>query len=293
MPMSSLISLFRQHYPQGSLCCDLLEIDRGLYIVQASITLEGIVVATALAAQCPLEAAEDLAKERAIASLDLPHGSPTEFTPKADKSDKIVTDSGPAKQSSQASPSKKETKPSKQSGKAVISSPPTKATPAPVVEKSPVVEVIAAPAQTATSVSVSFPPSPDPVLPLEEPVLTQAMANNSLDQLDELPFANPELQLDLATGRSPETPELPLPIETEPEPSEPAMANAGATDLPEGPMDFSEIIARSNLELKRLGWTSEQGRNYLLQTYGKRSRQLLSDEQLIEFLAYLEQQPTP
>jgi hypothetical protein len=64
-------------------------------------------------------------------------------------------------------------------------------------------------------------------------------------------------------------------------------------EVEEEPIDFSEIIARSNLELKRLGWTSEQGRNYLLQTYGKRSRQLLSDEQLIEFLAYLEQQPTP
>ncbi|MBE9241492.1 hypothetical protein IQ221_10895, partial [Synechocystis salina LEGE 00041] len=132
MPMSSLISLFRQHYPQGSLCCDLLEIDRGLYIVQASITLEGIVVATALAAQCPLEAAEDLAKERVIASLDLPHGSPTEFTPKADKPEKGVAETGPAQQSSQASPSKKETKSSKQSSKIVA--------PAPVPAKPPVLE---------------------------------------------------------------------------------------------------------------------------------------------------------
>jgi hypothetical protein len=64
-------------------------------------------------------------------------------------------------------------------------------------------------------------------------------------------------------------------------------------DVKENSLDFSEIIARSNMELKRLGWTSEQGRNYLLHTYGKRSRQLLSDEQLIEFLAYLEQQSTP
>jgi hypothetical protein len=80
-----------------------------------------------------------------------------------------------------------------------------------------------------------------------------------------------------------------------PEPT-PTVTEALAGDRPETleePIDFSEIIARSNLELKRLGWTSEQGRNYLLQTYGKRSRQLLSDEQLIEFLAYLEQQPTP
>ncbi|MBE9196836.1 hypothetical protein IQ219_16340, partial [Synechocystis sp. LEGE 06083] len=167
--------------------------------------------------------------------------------------------------------------------------------PAPVPAKPPVLEAIAAPAQTVTSPVVSFPPSPDPVLPLEEPAPPPAMANTSFEQPEEHPPVDPEPQLDFAPKQSPETPELPLPlpVETEPEPSEPAMASAGATDLPEGPMDFSEIIARSNLELKRLGWTSEQGRNYLLQTYGKRSRQLLSDEQLIEFLAYLEQQPTP
>lgn len=277
--MSSLISLFRQHYPQGSLCCELLEIDRGLYIVQASITLEGIVVATALAAQCPLEAAEDLAKERAIASLDLPHGSPTESTPKADKPDKAITDTGPAQQSPQVYPSKKETKSSKQSSKVVP--------PAPVPAKPPVVEAIAAPAQTVTSPAVSFPPSPDPILPLEETESPPAMVNNSFEQAEDHPPVHPEPQLEFTT------PELPLPIETEPAQSEPPMTSAGATDLSEGPMDFSEIIARSNLELKRLGWTSEQGRNYLLQTYGKRSRQLLSDEQLIEFLAYLEQQPDP
>jgi hypothetical protein len=58
-------------------------------------------------------------------------------------------------------------------------------------------------------------------------------------------------------------------------------------------LDFSEIIAKSNVEIKRLGWTNEQGKQYLLQTYGKRSRQLLSDEELLEFLHYLESQPTP
>jgi hypothetical protein len=285
--MSSLISLFRHHYPQGSLCCDLLEIDRGLYIVQASITLEGIVVATALAAQSPLEAAEDLAKERAIASLDLGHGSPTELTPRADKSDKGAPDIGRAQQSAQVTPAKKETKPSKQSSTAVTSPPPTKTIPAPVVEKSPEVGAIAAPEPTLTPAPISFPPSPDPVLPLEEPASPLAMINGTFEQSEEAPPVDSEPQLDFVT------PELPLSVEAQSESPEPAMAIAGATEMPTGPMDFSEIIARSNLELKRLGWTSEQGRNYLLQTYGKRSRQLLSDEQLIEFLAYLEQQPDP
>lgn len=290
MPMSSLIPLFRQHYPQGSLCCDLLEIDRGLYIVQASITLDGVVVASALAAQSPLEDAEDLAKERAIASLDLTHISST--VPQS--SPTAIVEDMEAKPSPPPSSPKKESKSPKQNHK-VVTPPaivnPTPVTPAhtptPVVEKSPEVEAIAAPEPTLTSAPISFPPSPDPVLPLEEPTPAPAMVNSTFNQPEESAPIDSELQLDFAT------PELPLAVEAKPDSPEPDMAVSGAKELPAGPMDFSEIIARSNLELKRLGWTSEQGRNYLLQTYGKRSRQLLSDEQLIEFLAYLEQQPDP
>jgi hypothetical protein len=46
------------------------------------------------------------------------------------------------------------------------------------------------------------------------------------------------------------------------------------------------------IELKRLGWTSEQGRNYLLQTYGKRSRFMLTDKEILNFLDYLKNLPT-
>lgn len=100
--------------------------------------------------------------------------------------------------------------------------------------------------------------------------------------------------------------EMPLSVPPEPEPvteleSAPEMVtNASTTpaatatmDTSDAALDFSDIIARSDVELKRLGWTSEQGRNYLLETYGKRSRQLLSDEELLEFLRYLESQSTP
>ncbi|BDA39384.1 hypothetical protein [Candidatus Atelocyanobacterium thalassae] len=58
-------------------------------------------------------------------------------------------------------------------------------------------------------------------------------------------------------------------------------------------LDFSEIIARSNIELKRVKWTTEQGRDYLIKTYEKRSRQVLSDKELLDFLHYLENLPTP
>ena len=55
-------------------------------------------------------------------------------------------------------------------------------------------------------------------------------------------------------------------------------------------MDFAQIIDETTIEMKRLSWTQEQGRKYLLETYGKKSRHLLSDEELIEFLEHLKAQ---
>ena len=59
------------------------------------------------------------------------------------------------------------------------------------------------------------------------------------------------------------------------------------------PTDMSDIIARTTVEIKRLGWTDKLGREYLLKTYGKKSRSHLSDQELRGFLDYLESQPNP
>ncbi len=55
----------------------------------------------------------------------------------------------------------------------------------------------------------------------------------------------------------------------------------------ENTIEFVDIINQTNVELRRLGWNAQKGKEYLLATYGKRSRQLLSDEELLDFLAYL------
>jgi hypothetical protein len=51
------------------------------------------------------------------------------------------------------------------------------------------------------------------------------------------------------------------------------------------------LLEESNLELKRLGWTQQQGKDYLIQAYGKQSRQHLTDAQMSEFVTYLKAQP--
>lgn len=58
--------------------------------------------------------------------------------------------------------------------------------------------------------------------------------------------------------------------------------------VPQVEEDDSDLIRETNFQLKRLGWTSQQGKDYLLDKYGKRSRQLLSIEELKDFLLYLE-----
>jgi hypothetical protein len=58
------------------------------------------------------------------------------------------------------------------------------------------------------------------------------------------------------------------------------------------PIDSSQMIAMINLELKRIGWNTEKGREYLLSTYGKKSRHMLSDQELADFLEHLKSEPS-
>jgi hypothetical protein len=59
------------------------------------------------------------------------------------------------------------------------------------------------------------------------------------------------------------------------------------------PVDLSDILAKTDVQIERLGWTPEQGKDYLVKTYGKRGRTLLNEEELLDFLKYLQSQPDP
>jgi hypothetical protein len=63
---------------------------------------------------------------------------------------------------------------------------------------------------------------------------------------------------------------------------EEAIASSGA--------EYDELIAKIDTELKRLCWSSQQGKEYIMRTYGKRSRVLMFDHELHDFLRYLESQ---
>lgn len=101
----------------------------------------------------------------------------------------------------------------------------------------------------------------------------------------------------MALGLTPKEPEVPRPMlpspppQPAPEPGE--TPTAGVTSPPEPPkVDMLDILAQTTAEMKRLGWTNAQGREYLRRTYGRNSRQELTDQELLDFLNYLRSQPT-
>ena len=58
-------------------------------------------------------------------------------------------------------------------------------------------------------------------------------------------------------------------------------------------LNFSrdEMMEQVMAEIRRIGWGKRQGSEYLLRTYGAKTRQELRDDQLQEFLSYLQNQP--
>ncbi|OCQ94233.1 hypothetical protein BCD64_05545 [Nostoc sp. MBR 210] len=52
----------------------------------------------------------------------------------------------------------------------------------------------------------------------------------------------------------------------------------------------ADFIAKTDAYLSQLNWTSQQGREYLQQKYGKKSRYLLSETELVDFVDYLQLQ---
>ncbi len=131
----------------------------------------------------------------------------------------------------------------------------------------------------------------DPAPLTAEPIPTATPELVSLVSIDEseeaaVTLEPPDAELDPSDDSGP-----PLDAMSE-EPNQPSAATIALENFSTSPnpVDLSDVIAQTDVELARLGWTSVQGREYLEKTYGKRSRQLLTDEELLGFLLYLEDQ---
>jgi hypothetical protein len=147
---------------------------------------------------------------------------------------------------------------------------------------------------------------------LRSPMLTQASrdSSNSLPsanfnalgagsgQLNELSDSLPltmqtiqaESAIDYATeyGGNDHLPEADLPLSSDPVPSK-----SSAPQISPEPVDLSDAISKIDVEMERLSWTKPQGRDYLVRTFDKKSRQQLTNDELLQFLSHLKSLPTP
>jgi hypothetical protein len=259
-----MFNQLRVHYPQGSLISELLAIEHGKYVVRALVQNDGATLATGLAAADTVEQAEDIARSRALAVLGI---QPTTDTPKTAATTVAptpppVTTFPAVNQRQIPAPSPIE-EPTVGNGEMAVPSP--KASRQAPLEKN----------FTTPSVEEEIPFSEDFSAAEVERFEEDNLVEPTLEPLETLPHPQPTVS--------------PVPSysfsEVQPE--------ATKISTPSTPIDFSDIMAKTNVELKRLGWTTEQGRKYLMETYGKRSRQRLTDEELIDFLHHLELEPSP
>ncbi len=64
------------------------------------------------------------------------------------------------------------------------------------------------------------------------------------------------------------------------------------TEPPESPMDLSDLISQTAVQMQRVGWNQDKGKEYLMKNFRKTSRQQLTAKELHQFLSHLKSLPT-
>ena len=273
-----MFAQFRVRYPTGSLISELLTIYNGKFVVRALVQIDGVTKATGMAVADTIELAEDQARIRALELLGI-HLSWGQTD---------TTDNSASPEYSQRPIFSSEKREIPHSG------------------------------QGTTDPSWSNHANLDSSFPER----TTHSAKSHLEVTEDTAENFDSTFTDRGTNRFLETPKL-TPVTSFAEESEPPVTFSNVTPiasrrhesekaiapLPEieseisdrsteaiedtSPDDFSDLIARTNVQIKRLGWTKKQGSDHLLRTYGKKTRQELKKEELDDFLEYLEAQPNP
>ncbi len=294
-----MLAQLRLQYPQSCLISELLEIKHGKYIVRALVQVEGVSIATGLGSGETVEIAEDHARERALAILDLEASlSTTAIAP--------VVPATPLVAASVTPPD----------GETLLAAP-VMATIVPPITTSliaPPITSVANPVvqPVVTEIPTSEIKTPISVVQLqpkiEEEMIQEQEAVSPQETSPQPPI--PTIEKTEKTEKTEKIVSLHIVPDTQPAETYPQPVVTGVPDLesskfnvekeekkaknktsPVAIPDIKDVMAKTEIEIRRLGWTTQQGRNFLLQRYGKRARTLLSDEELLDFLSYLEEQP--
>lgn len=259
-----LFTQLQSRYPTSSLLCELVQIYEGNFIVRAVVQVGGETLVTSMASALSVEQAEDQARLRvlkllgilSLASTALPSFQPSGFE-------------------------RLHPQMSGSMDKEPVAALTTPATPGPTTA-----------ATTFTEVKpVSIPPFSFETSATPEP-LNSRQAAPSLDEPDL--FSSNRVEAGVSVLPQPASDP---PVEKAPQrngKSKKAVSKPDAIPTPpplSEPFDLTPLFLQIEGEMERIGWTKEQGRNHLQRTYNKRSRQQLTDEELVDFLNYLKTYP--
>ncbi|NJL79214.1 MAG: hypothetical protein HC917_10825 [Richelia sp. SM2_1_7] len=289
-----MLAQFQSLYPTGSLISELVQIYNGKYIVRSSVQIEGVTRATGMAAAETIEEAEDRSRIRALMVL--------------------ITKDEPQAQVQQQVIEQKEVITSPQPNLQLFSNRSLSVRADEAVEYTNTNPNLTEATQTiASQTPITSPSNPTEVpqsTPSNSPEFFSSDDNSDIyDQdldkplpiptYDEPEFDAPIEDTDIMSDYQPEaeensTPNNVTPINRSAEinsTQKTSKTTATKRKKKTEPVDLSDVIAKTDVELERLGWTPQQGREYLINTYGKRGRTLLTEEELLDFLTYLESLP--
>jgi hypothetical protein len=267
---------FWQQYPQGSILSELLQIHGETYIVRITFKSAEQTLVSTLAAADRLEVAEATAHRQALEILGLAVNAEPAVLSTATLVDSVpdVTVSASLAAPVVPDPIPVEISPISQDEGSL-----TEVEPAPTVNPNNAAPTVAeAPAQKELAMSKplemrinqeSLPSSEELPLP----------ATPTKSRTKKAPVVEPVSEPEMVMAEEPPAPAIALrPVE-------------GIAD--EVPLTVTDMIPLINMELKRLNWTKEQGRDYMVTLYNKRASALLSDEELFGLLQHLKAEPGP
>lgn len=269
-----MLAQFRALYPTGQLICELLTIHHGKFVVRCLVQVDGKTLATGMSAAESVEDAEDRARLRSLALLAFaaPIPAPIEPVPVPAPVAAAVPIPAPAIEPV-AVP-------------APVAAVPALA-PLPVLEM-PVADQFALPHQS-NFVNSESKFNEEPIAPVPEPLPP------TVDRVEAAGFSPKQLDSDawLSSSYGEPLPELEVPSLSDRELSQGAAEvrelQPIAMGIPSDSIeDASDTIAQIDAILMRLKWKKTQESDCLKHNYGVSSQRELSNEQLVDFLEYLE-----
>ncbi len=261
--MHSLFLQLQSRYPTSSLLTELVQVHKGMFIVRALVQVGGTAIAAGMASAASVEQAEDQARIRVLSLLGIvaDFAEPTLVQPAVASNGSGTTTLATTPEQSWLHSTPQE---NPSSTSPIPSLPVNFATPKELIDDAP----------TFNSFNTQV---DEPTLPnyLETSLDAPSAESNPVASDPVEPVAHPA---------KPSLPPKPQKVATK-------IENMPITQVPEAD-DLSSLIALTDVEMDRIGWTKQEGRDYLKRTYGKSTRQRLDEDELLDFLNYLRALPS-